>query len=165
VALLIDGASATVRAWSTKRAASQERRRSPGRRYGRDVGGALRRGARRQELVERLGAALGPVLGPRLSVEVSGSAGVAVLLDGGRGGTVLTRAAPWLPRPGSADLLATARGVVDAAHLAATRQWPGSSPLGPRTPSVERTDGAVRIRLFGPGGEALPVVEVRLDVP
>ncbi len=124
-----------------------------------------RRYARRQELMARLCEALGRVVGPRITLEAHNGRGIAVLLDEGRGGSYLTRAAPWLPGPTSRrDLIRTARGVAEAVHGALSDEWAGAgaTSIGPSCPTVTPRGEAVAILYFGVNGEPLPVVEVPL---
>ncbi len=120
--------------------------------------------ARRQMFMERLFIALAPVIGPRVSLEAHGGKGVSVLVDGGRSGTMFTRAAPWLPRLTAAtDLTETARGVADAVMWVATTDFPpDTTHVGPQWPTVTRANKRVRVQFFGVTGEPLPVVEVPL---
>lgn len=124
----------------------------------------VRRYARRQELMARLCEALGRVVGPRITLEAHGGRGIAVLLDEGRGGTYMTRAAPWLPGPTSRrDLIRTARGFAEAVHSALADEWAaGTTSIGPSCPTVTPRGGAVAVHYFGVNGEPLPVVEVPL---
>ena len=121
------------------------------------------RSARRQAFLERFADAVAPLVAPRLSVEAHGGKGLAVLLDGGGGGTTFARAAPWLPRwRVAADLVQTARGAAEAVHAAATCTWPGTTGIGTRTPAVSGSRGRVTVRFYGARGEPLPAVHVPL---
>ena len=108
--------------------------------------------------------ALGPIVGPRLSLEALGGRGVAMSLDGGAGGTAVTRAAPWLPAVSLArDLRRTAQGVAAAVHWMAMELGPGLTRLGPSTPQITSDRDRVRVQFFGLDGEPLPIVEVPLQ--
>lgn len=111
----------------------------------------------------QLCASLGTLAGPRLSLEPYGGKGIAVLLDGGRGGAILTRAAPWLPgMTVRRDLTATTRGVADALHSAVRNEWVGVINIGSGRPRVTSRGNTVALQFFGVAGEPLPVVEVQL---
>ena len=113
--------------------------------------------------MERLFKALPPVMGSRLSLEAHGGKGIMVLVDGGKNGSMITRAAPWLPGFTVArDLTQTARGVANAVTCAATEFPPGTTSIGGRSPTVTRAKGKLRLQFFGLSGEPLPVVEVPL---
>lgn len=114
--------------------------------------------------MERLIEALGPLLGARISVAAHGGLSVAVELDGGSGGSLVGRAAPWLPSLSERkDLTRTADNIAHLVHDALTEQWIGVVAVGPASPTVAAVGDVLSIRFFGPDDEPLPVVEVALD--
>jgi hypothetical protein len=142
-------------------------RRTAGNRYRSSVSDAFEgTRARRQAFMARLCEALGPVVGPRITLEAHGGRGIAVLLDGGRGGTFATRAAPWFPSPTPRrDLIRTARGVAEAVHHALSEEWMmATTSIGPSRPSVTARETLVAIHFFGVNGEPLRVIEISLPV-
>ena len=113
--------------------------------------------------MERLCEALEPLLGPRISLSAHGGKGVVVQLDGGSGGFMAARAAPWLPGlTERRDLIRTADNVAHVVHSAVSEQWGHETGIGPTSPSVAAAGDVVTIRFFGTTGEPLPVVELPL---
>ena len=93
-----------------------------------------------------------------------GGGGVAIALDGGNGGILASRVAPWLPSLSERrDLIRTADNVAHLVHGAVTEQWSGVAGIGPARPTVAAVGDVLTIRFFAPDGEPLPVVEVSLD--
>jgi hypothetical protein len=108
----------------------------------------------------RLCEAISQISGPSFSVEAHDGRGVAVLRDGGRGGVVVRRAAPWVPSISSdRDAVRTVQGVVEAIHTALT-DWPGSTVVGEREPIVTADGDTVTIVFYAANGERLPPIDV-----
>ena len=114
--------------------------------------------------MERLSDALSPLLGPRISLATHGGVGVAVELDGGIGGSVMSRAAPWLPSLSERkDLVRTASNIAHLVYVAVSERWSGVAGIGPASPTVAVVGDVLTIRFLATDGHPLPVVEVTMN--
>lgn len=114
--------------------------------------------------MKRLCSALTPVLGPRISVSTHGAKGIVVQFDGGSGGSMVARAAPWLPGLSERrDFLRTAGNVAHAVQEGVPEEWAEVTGLGAVRPRVTAAGDVLTIRFYGGTGEPLLPVEVSMS--